>query len=87
MQTWVRLRVLPLSQYAENGGGPAHGVAPVFVTVLKAVLPPLDRRREEVRQLAQRIALVCRRPVENVHVLYLPDGAERVAFGGKLVER
>ena len=87
MQTWVRVRALPLSQYAENGGGPPQGVAPVFVTVLKAALAPLDRRQEEVRQLTQRIAVVCRRPAENVHVLYSPDGAGRAAFGGSLVER
>ena len=87
MRTWVRLRALPLTQYAENGGGPPEGVAPVFVTVLKAALPPPDRRQEEVRQLTQRIAVVCRRPAENVHVLYLPDGAGRAAFGGNLVER
>jgi phenylpyruvate tautomerase PptA (4-oxalocrotonate tautomerase family) len=87
MRTWVRLRALPLSQYAENGGGPPQGVAPVFVTVLKAALPPPDRRQEEVRHLTQRIAVVCRRPAENVHVLYSPDGAGRAAFGGRLVER
>ena len=86
MRTWVRLRALPLSQYAENGGGPPQGVAPVFVTVLKAALPPPDRRQEEVRHLTQRIAVVCRRPAENVHVLYSPDGAGRAAFGGRLVE-
>ena len=87
MQTWVRLRALPLSQYAENGGGPPRGVAPVFVTILKAALPPPDACREEVRQLTQGIAVVCQRPAENVHVLYLPDGAGRAAFGGKLVQR
>lgn len=59
----------------------------MFVTVLKAALPPPDRRQEEVRQLTQRIAVVCRRPAENVHVLYLPDGAGRAAFGGSLVDR
>ena len=87
MQTWVRLRALPSSQYAENGGGPPREVAPVFVTVLKAALPPPDARQEEVRQLTQRIAVVCQRPAEDVHVLYLPDGAGRAAFGGKLVQR
>lgn len=34
-RVWVKLRVTPSEQYAENGGVP-EGVQPVFVTVLKS---------------------------------------------------
>jgi phenylpyruvate tautomerase PptA (4-oxalocrotonate tautomerase family) len=86
MQTWVRLRLLPATQYAENAGGPPPGTWPVFVTVLKARLPAPDAMRDEIRRLTQQIAHVCQRPAEQVHVLYAPPAAGRAAFGGTLVE-
>jgi len=85
MRTWVRLRSLPLSQYAENGGGPPKDVLPVFITILIAILPPLDQRQSQLQQLTERIAEICQRPVPNVHAMYLPEGTGRVAFGGKLI--
>lgn len=84
-RTWVRLRTLPPSHYAEDSGGPPPGVSPVFVTVLHARLPGAAALAEEARQLAETIAAACDRPTDNVHVFYQPDGAGRVAFGGKLV--
>jgi len=83
--TWVRLRELPLSQYAENGGGPIDGVLPVFVTVLKARLPTPGDLESEIEKLTNEIARLCKRPPENVHLIYQPEGAGRVAFGGRLV--
>lgn len=85
-RTWVRLRALPASQYAENGGGPHGGIRPVFVSVLKSVRPEGERLRDETRLLTEAIAAVCDRPAENVHVLWLPDAKGRMAFGGTLVE-
>jgi hypothetical protein len=82
--TWVRLHSLDPGDYAENGGGPPDGVFPVFVSVLKHTLPGMEQRRAEAARLAAAVALVCARPVENVHILYLPEGAGRVAFGGEL---
>jgi len=83
-RTWVRLRFLPLDQYAEHGGLP-KGVKPVFVTVLRAA-PPTGRSLErEMQALGAAVAKVCDRPAENVHVLYEPPGAGRVAFGGRAV--
>ena len=38
-QTWVRLRRLATTSYAESGGAPPAGVRPVFVQVLQARLP------------------------------------------------
>lgn len=82
--TWLRLRALGRDGYAENGGGPPEGIWPVFVTVLKRTLLPPEQRRIEAARLAAALAEGCGRPVENVHILYLPEGAGRVAFGGKL---
>ena len=83
-KTWVRLRSLDPGNYAENGGGPPEGVFPVFVAVLKHTLPGMEQRRVEAARLAAAVAAACNRPVENVHILYLPEGAGRVAFGGEL---
>ena len=83
--TWVKLRAIPAEHYAENQTGRPSDVYPVFVSVLKAKLPPLDERQREVTRLTEAVARVCRRPPENVHILYLPEGAGRMAFGGTLV--
>jgi len=83
--TWVKLRAIPCDHYAEEGGGPPDGVFPVFVSVLKARLPAPDALRVEVVRLSAAIAEATERPVENVHIAYLPAGAGRVAFGGELV--
>ncbi|MBU0596220.1 hypothetical protein KJ567_06020 [Candidatus Bipolaricaulota bacterium] len=85
-RTWVRVRALPDAHYAEDGGGPPAGIRPVFVTVLKSMRPEGERLREETRRLTEAIAAACDRPVENVHVLWLPDANGRMAFGGRLVE-
>ena len=86
-RTWVRLRALPSAQYAENGDGPAEGVRPVFVTILKSKRPTGETLREETGRLTEAIATVCGRPAENVHVLWLPEAKGRMAFGGRLVEQ
>ncbi|UCH59024.1 MAG: hypothetical protein JSV61_12510 [Anaerolineales bacterium] len=82
--TWVRLRTLAATQYAENGGWQA-GIFPIFVTILKAKLPEPQVLHQELDQLTRLIAEVCNRPQENVHILYLPPAAGRMAFGGRLV--
>ena len=84
-RTWVRLRSLERAQYAEDGGGPPPGVQPVFVTVLKARWPEGAQLADEIERLTTAVAQACGRPAENVHVAYLPAGAGRVAFGGRLV--
>jgi len=83
--TWVKLHLTPCDHYAENGGGPPDGVYPVFVSVLKARLPSSDALRTEVERLTAAIAQATGRPEERVHIVYLPEGAGRVAFGGELV--
>lgn len=87
-RTWVRLRTLSAHCYAENNDDtdPNKRTLPVFITVLKAVRPDGESLRREVRELTERVAELCERPAANVHVLYLPDAAGRIAFGGRLVE-
>jgi len=84
-RVWVRLRVMPFASYAENGGVP-EGVHPVFVTVLKSRVPTGNALKDEIARLTKSIANLLERPEANVHIFYKPDGAGRVAFGGKLVE-
>jgi phenylpyruvate tautomerase PptA (4-oxalocrotonate tautomerase family) len=84
-RTWVKLRALAPDQYAENGGGPPPGVYPVFVSVLKARLPSPDRLAREATGLTEAVAKACHRSPENVHVLYQPEAAGRVTFGGEPV--
>ncbi len=81
---WVKVRVTPSTQYAENGGMP-EGVYPVFVTVIRSRVPEGSALENEIAQLTQVIANTLNRPATNVHILYQPDAAGRVAFGGKLV--
>lgn len=83
-RTWVKLRDIAADQYAENGGGPAPGILPVFVTVLKARWEQ-NGLGPEVAALTEVVAERCGRPAENVHVLYVPPAAGRIAFGGRLV--
>jgi phenylpyruvate tautomerase PptA (4-oxalocrotonate tautomerase family) len=82
--TWVAVELLPASRYAENGGA-RPGVAPVFVRVLLRDGPPREGLADQVTALTRAVAACCGRPVENVHILYEPAAAGRVAFGGNLV--
>ena len=83
--TWVKLRTLSHENYAENGGNSPIDFFPVFVSVLTARLPAADKMQIEVAKLTAAIAQACGRPEENVHIIYLPEGAGRVSFGGKLL--
>jgi len=82
--TWVKLRVLSHEHYAENGA--SETLLPVFVSILQGKDPSADKRKEQSLALATVIAEVCERRTENVHILFQPEGAGRVAFGGVLME-
>ena len=84
-RTWVRLRTLDRSRYAEHGGTPGD-VRPVFVTVLKSQRPADEALRDEIARLTREVARVVGRSPDNVHVLYEPDARGRMAFGGELVQ-
>ena len=83
--TWVRLRRLDASDYAENGVAALDGDAPVFVTVQHARLPVGEALHAEVAGVTQAVAHILGRAPERVHVQYAQPGAGRQAFGGRLV--
>jgi phenylpyruvate tautomerase PptA (4-oxalocrotonate tautomerase family) len=83
---WVRLSVLPIHRYAENGVRPVELPHPVFVTVLHAVLPGQAALAAEAQALAAVLASVIGCAKESVHIEYEPQGRGRVAFGGQLVQ-
>jgi phenylpyruvate tautomerase PptA (4-oxalocrotonate tautomerase family) len=82
---WVLVKALPTSAYAEDSSPPGEGIFPVFASVLKARLGPIEKLKEEAMRLSKAIATVCQRPPENVHILYEPEGMGRIAFGGHLM--
>ena len=82
--TWVKVHALTHDYYAESGGTP-DGVFPVFVSILKSKLPSTEEMQKEVEMITGAVAQICGRPSGNVHVIYLPEGRGRVAFGGKIV--
>lgn len=82
--TWVKLYFLGEGAYAENAGGPPEGAEPVFVSVLRADVPGDNQLAEQVSRLTQAIGEACGRPVDNVHIIFEPPAAGRIAFGGKL---
>ena len=65
---WVKLRIIPSTQYAANGGKP-EDVQPVFVTVLKAQIPKGGALEDEIAQLIRVIARVLNLPEANIHIL------------------
>jgi len=83
-RTWVRLRSLALSHYAENQAPVAAAAAPVFVTVVHARPPQGDALAAEVAALTQAVALCLGRASAQVHVQYASPGLGRQAFGGVL---
>jgi len=82
--TWVKVHLIAGENYAENMVA-SDSVFPVIVSVLKAKTPSPESLQAEVTRLTAIIAHVCNRPQENIHIIYLPEGAGRVAFGGKMV--
>jgi hypothetical protein len=87
----VKLEYLDCRLYAENDLSAENNVSadakiqPTFVEVLKRSLPDQQTLAKEAQQIANLVAEVLCRPVENVHALYLPPGEGRIAFGGKLL--
>lgn len=84
-RTWVRVRFLPSSAYAENECELSAEQLPVFVTVLHAHWPVGEALANQVRQVTHAVASCLSRPPERVHVQYAPEAAGRQAFGGELV--
>lgn len=84
-RTWVRLRRLDGSGYAENQVDMEGGDHPVFVTILHAHLPTGPQLESEAVEVTRSVARCLGRSAQRVHVEYAPPGAGRQAFGGRLV--
>ena len=83
--TWVKLRFLDATNYAENASSVGGSELPVFVSVLHARVPQDDVLGTEARAITHAVALHLGRPAERVHVRYEPSAIGRQAFGGVLV--
>jgi phenylpyruvate tautomerase PptA (4-oxalocrotonate tautomerase family) len=83
--TWVRLRVLPASCYAENEAPLSAEELPAFVTVLLARPPEGAALQAQVEAVTHAVAAWLARSPERVDVAYAPAASGRQAFGGKLV--
>jgi phenylpyruvate tautomerase PptA (4-oxalocrotonate tautomerase family) len=81
---WVKLRTLADACYAENSTAEPLGRRAVFVRMLQARRPTGHDLEQQARELVTRIAEVCGRQLENVHILFEPDAMGRIAFGGEL---
>jgi phenylpyruvate tautomerase PptA (4-oxalocrotonate tautomerase family) len=84
--TWVRLRTLPRDHYGESGGPVPEGVQPVFVTVTTQDRPAADQLSVVVERMTSSVARTTGHPRQNIHVIFAPDAAGRVAFGGRVVQ-
>ena len=84
--TWVRLRYLNNTCYAENLAARSQVELPVFVTVLLAHPPMELALAEQVAAVTKAVANGVGRSREVVHVQYAPAAAGRQAFGGELVQ-
>ncbi|MCZ6618282.1 MAG: hypothetical protein O7E57_09120 [Gammaproteobacteria bacterium] len=83
-QTWVKIHHHQRVDYAENHSILPFEISPVMVKVLKSTIPEGEALKEEARRVAETVAAICSCPVSNVHVLYEPEAAGRIAFGGVL---
>ena len=85
-QTWVRVRAVPVDQYAENEAIPDAANFPVFVTILERQPPQGAELVRQVTALTGVIAQVIARPSHCVHIEYAPAALGRLSFGGTLVQ-
>lgn len=84
--TWVRVRFLSSTSYAENETEVPSDDLPVFVTVLQARPPFGEALLAEVKAVTLAVAASLARAEERVHVQYAPAAIGRQAFGGVLVK-
>ncbi|MDQ8205750.1 hypothetical protein [Pelagicoccus sp. SDUM812003] len=81
---WVRLHPIPKNNYAENGIDERDAPSPVFVEILKSKNEDMKTRTNEIMLFSSEFSKILNRPVENIHILYLPEASGRIAFGGKV---
>ncbi len=80
--TWVKLRYLDPSCYAENES--SVDVSPVFVNLLEATAPEGEELESQLRSLTLAIATVLERPSEHIHIVFEAPASGRISFGGTL---
>jgi len=82
--TWVKVRLLPRTQYAENRNDATP--QPVFVNVLQHTRLSGASLATAVESITRIVAEATDRPSENVHLVFSASSTGRVSFGGNLVE-
>ena len=82
--TWVKLRYLNNSNYAENQIRLSASTGPVMVEIIHSTLPAEPALEIQAASVCSLVAEHLQRPEENVHILYQPNAQGRIAFGGKL---
>jgi hypothetical protein len=83
--TWLKLRFLDCTAYAENQDTLEASRLPAFVSVLHARAPQGEALASEARAVTNAVALCLGRAPERIHVRYEPSAAGRQAFGGDVV--
>ena len=56
----------------------------MIVSILQAQRPEGAELSKLAFKLTQAIASACERPPENVHLIFEPDAAGHIAFGGQV---
>ncbi len=83
--TWVSVRYIDRTEYAENETKVPARVKPTFVHILLRTLPEENQLLVLADKAASTVAKVLSRQQENTHIIFAPEGYGRVAFGGKLI--
>ena len=81
---WVHVAYTSRDQYAENQSE-LGDLAPTFVEVLLADSLSLEMRTVQAARIANLVAKLTGRPVEQTHVIFAPEARGRIAFGGQLL--
>ena len=82
--TWVKLRYLDSSNYAENQTTLPASTRPVMVEIIHSRLPAELELAVQAAAVCEVVAGHLNQPEQNVHILYQPNARGRIAFGGKL---
>jgi phenylpyruvate tautomerase PptA (4-oxalocrotonate tautomerase family) len=83
--TWVKLEYLSQDNYAESGTSLSRA-NPVFIELLKRNKLSIEEKEKIAKEFALGIGEILNRSPECIHTYFLPEGLERMAFGGKLMK-
>jgi phenylpyruvate tautomerase PptA (4-oxalocrotonate tautomerase family) len=85
--TWVKLKYLAPSNYAENDVSTNGSMEPTFVSILLRSLPSEATLERIAQNVSTEVSSVLARPSMNTHVFFEPEGLGRVAFGGVFLKK